>query len=83
LICVAAGRRLQQEPRRRVWTAAISWAALVGVTRVYLGVHWPTDVLGGWLLAAALVAAGCLVREAVSRRPEPAPPGPAGTSLLD
>lgn len=34
-----------------VLAAAVTLAT--GFGRVYLGVHWPSDVLGGWLLAAA------------------------------
>ncbi|MGV9558371.1 phosphatase PAP2 family protein [Streptomyces sp. NPDC003401] len=42
-----------------LWRTAVAVTAVsvagVGLTRVWLGVHWPTDVLGGWLMGATLV----------------------------
>lgn len=46
--------------RRTALALAIGGPLLVGVSRIYLNVHWATDVLGGWsagLLIAVLSAA--------------------------
>ncbi|MDI2131337.1 phosphatase PAP2 family protein [Yinghuangia seranimata] len=47
------------------WIAVtLGWAAAVGVTRVWLGVHWASDVVGGWLLAAAWTCVGAVLARA-------------------
>ncbi|MFG2832704.1 phosphatase PAP2 family protein [Streptomyces sp. NPDC048434] len=61
----------------RTWCVVLAlWAVGVGLTRVYLSVHWPGDVLGGWLLAATLLALALLLEPfALPGRDRPAPAG--------
>ena len=56
-----------------IWSAAIFVAMLVGLSRIYLGAHWPTDVLAGLSLGAfwtAVTATGTSVLGGRDRAPE-------------
>ena len=73
--------------RRAAATLGTLPTLLIGSSRVYLDVHWPTDVLGGWSLGALVTAFSAGVYERVradTRRhgtPAPAPArGPLSTS---
>ena len=75
----------EQSRRVRIFlmTAAILLTLIVGFSRMYLGVHWPTDVLTGWsvgsawALACSLLAGMLRQRQAVEG---PEQEGGSGTS---
>ena len=57
-LCVA---RIAPRWGNRAMAAAVIWTLLIGVSRLALGVHWPTDVLAalglGWLVSLSIAMA--------------------------
>ena len=54
-----------------VWATTISMIGLIGFSRCYLGVHFVTDVLAGWLLGAAWAGSVILLASWWSRAKSP------------
>ncbi|MBN2553908.1 MAG: phosphatase PAP2 family protein [Spirochaetales bacterium] len=53
--------------KRWAWLAALVLVPLIGVSRVYLGVHFPTDVLAGWAVGAVILVLVVRIGPGVAR----------------
>ncbi len=52
------------------WASAVLTAAVVGISRLYLGAHWLTDVLAGWALGGTwLLLVLAMAQALTGRRP--------------
>jgi undecaprenyl-diphosphatase len=80
LVALLLGVTLRPLARRLVVVAAVILAAAVGLTRVYLGYHWTTDVVAGWSLAAGVALTSSF---AVQRFTGPTGPAPRNRPAAD
>ena len=57
LAVLIAGQETGRATKALVFALAVTLVLMIGASRVYLGVHWPTDVFAGWCLGAAWATA--------------------------
>lgn len=62
--------RIQSSRALRVYVVAVAvlLSVAVGVSRLYLGVHWPTDVLAGWAAGAGWALLCWMLADQLQRR---------------
>ncbi len=62
--------RVEKRASVRVYllSAAITLTLIIGFSRVYLGVHWPSDVIAGWCVGATWAVLSSLAARALQQR---------------
>ena len=63
LTLAALAAQLMEQRRLKIYamSVAVVLTILIGASRVYLGVHWPSDVLAGWTIGASWALACWLI----------------------
>ena len=67
LACLIADRITDPAQRAALWTGAVLLAGAIGLSRIYLGVHYPTDVIGGYLVAVFWIGLVTVMRASDAR----------------
>jgi undecaprenyl-diphosphatase len=69
--CYLISRMIEKKSAKAFWWFLAAFIPLnIGLSRIYLGVHWASDVLGGWTLGLAIaVLSVFLMKELESRKP--------------
>ncbi len=71
LAMLIASLETRRATKGMAYALAVLLVLSIGISRVYLGVHWPTDVLGGWALGAGYCLLGWGVLIWIGGRPRP------------
>ena len=69
LAAILAAGEHRRSVKVLLMVTAVVLVIAIGLSRIYLGVHWPTDVLAGWSLGSAIAVAASLVLHRAAPRP--------------
>ncbi len=67
-VAVYGSLAVHEKRKKTLWVLAIVLPLLVGFSRVFVGAHFPTDVICGWLLGAVIVILVPWLREKIRNR---------------
>lgn len=64
-------KHCKNDKLRRILTVICGFLALtIGPSRIYVGVHWPTDVLAGWCIGGAVLMVSICILERIYYGPD-------------
>ena len=64
-------KHCKNDKPRRILTVICGFLALtIGPSRIYVGVHWPTDVLAGWCIGGAVLMVSVCILERIYYGPD-------------
>ncbi|HEV2197813.1 MAG TPA: phosphatase PAP2 family protein [Candidatus Acidoferrum sp.] len=75
LAAILAGRALGRRAKFCIWVATVVLVGMIGLSRIYLGVHYPSDVIAGYCAAAVWVGAVGFLDRTLRNREREKPEG--------
>ncbi len=69
IMIIMVQKYVDDRKKANLWTALLLIPALgIGLSRIYLGVHYPSDVLGGWFAGLAIALAIWMIMDTLEKK---------------